>query len=255
MQSSGVDAYGNEASDDFDLGKDGVFSDFSLLVGQFHGCLHSYWPKTAGAILKKKGFRTTLVNNEVDFIKQIKEGDYDVAWIISERSTNSGNGKQFCDAVMEFHHKKRGLFIWGDNDPYYAQANLILPTLAGCKLVGNNHGDKLLTYGDRNTAGYFDNDNIIFAGVNYLHEGITICYPDQPGKLKTIATGTDGRTCIASMDSNNEGGRVIVDTGFTKMYDGYWQRAGQARYIINACVWLVDIEGRFRSPTEETLKQ
>jgi hypothetical protein len=46
--SGSVDIYGNEAAEEYDLGQDGAFSDFSILVGQFHSCLDSYWDFTAG---------------------------------------------------------------------------------------------------------------------------------------------------------------------------------------------------------------
>jgi hypothetical protein len=97
---------------------------------------------------------------------------------------------------------------------------------------------------DANQKGFFDEKHIVFAGINNLYEGITICYPNTPGKLTTLATGTDGKTCIACMERSDKGGRVIVDTGFTKLYCN-WNSAGQARYVINATVFLVDIEGRF----------
>jgi len=42
-----------------------------------------------------------------------------------------------------------------------------------------------------------------------------------------------------------EGGRIVIDTGWTKLYQDYWSGAGQSRYVVNASVWLVDIEKRF----------
>jgi len=143
--------------------------------------------------------------------------------------------------------------IWGYNAPYYYHANIVLPTLAKCKLVGNDYCDKTLTFGDRTTSGHFDNSHLCFAGVNNLYNGIKICYPDQLGKLKVLATSTYGKPCIACMDSTETTGRVIVDTGFTKLYPTYWSTAGQARYIVNACVWLVDVERRFGG-SEKDLK-
>jgi hypothetical protein len=94
----------------------------------------------------------------------------------------------------------------------------------------------------------------VFAGINSLYEGHTICYPETPGKLQTLATGTDGKTCIGCMDRTQEGGRVILDTGFTKLYL-QWDSAGQARYVVNACVYLTDIEGRFGGSEPEHSKE
>ena len=42
-------------------------------------------------------------------------------------------------------------------------------------------------------------------------------------------------------------GRVIVDNGFTKLYQSYWSTAGTARYVSNCSAWLV-LRERFRRP-------
>lgn len=77
-----------------------------------------------------------------------------------------------------------------------------------------------MTLGSYPTSnGYFDKTSIIFAGINSLYEGITICYPyPNNGYLTTLATGTDGQPCICKLDRCNYGGRVIVDTGHTKLF-------------------------------------
>src|SRR5690348_13761448 len=116
-------------------------------------------------------------------------------------------------------------------------------------------------YGDPHTPGEFDEKSILFAGVNYLYEGITICYPvkedgselpkDHP--LMTLATSSNGKPVICAMERSEKGGRVVVDSGFTKLFPQYWKTAGQARYVVNACVYLVDVEGRFG--TEEKKKE
>jgi len=246
-----MDQYGNYLGSEYDLGKDGAFSDFSVLIGQFHRDLQSGWGRTAGAALAKKGFRVKLINpgQEKEFITALAGDEYDVAWIISEAqsymSYMKGMEDEFTKAVTNYHNKSRGLMIWGDNDPYYYHANLVLPNIAKCKLFGNDYCAQTLTFGDANTKGHFDKEHICFAGVNNLYEGITICSPDKIGKLKVLATSTYGKTCIASMEITTSTGRVIVDTGFTKLYPDFWSTAGQARYVVNACVWLVDVERRF----------
>jgi hypothetical protein len=72
---------------------------------------------------------------------------------------------------------------------------------------------------DSSVKGQFDKSSIVFAGINSLYEGNTICYPHpNNGKLVTLATGTDGKPCICKMDRTKDGGRVIVDTGSTKLF-------------------------------------
>jgi len=248
------DDHGNEVSDDWDLGKDGAFNDFSVLVGIFYSEVATNWESNAGAALRKKGFRVTVTTDEANFVAQLRLLRHDVAWFVSGLSM-SFNEAEFRDAVLAFHRDKRGLFIFGDNDPYFVQANAVLPAIAGCRLIGNKAGGRNMTFGPKPTeAGKYDDNHMLFTGINSLFEGITICFPDQPGKLKILATGTDGQSCIGCMERSKEGGRVVVDTGFTKLYLN-WQAAGQARYVINSCVYLVDIEGRFENPLEDSLEE
>jgi len=146
--------------------------------------------------------------------------------------------------------------IWGDNEPLFYHANIVLPDLVGCNLTGNNYGDDTLSFGDIREPGKFHPEHMIFCGINKLYEGVTICYPDNhEHKLSTLAMGTDGEPCILNCErgqSNFEdGGRIVVDTGWTKLYESYWGSAGQARYVVNACVWLVDMEGRFGKEISE----
>lgn len=45
-------------------------------------------------------------------------------------------------------------------------------------MSGYDHGDQTLVYGDScKEAGRFDREHLVFAGINSLYEGITICYP------------------------------------------------------------------------------
>jgi hypothetical protein len=74
--------------------------------------------------------------------------------------------------------------IWADNDPYFTHANLILPEIADCKLEGNDYAATIINYGKANENGKFDANHLIFAGINNLYEGITICYPNKQEKLQ-----------------------------------------------------------------------
>jgi len=234
---------GNEERETYDLGKDGAFNDFSVLVGCFYFEVAQVWENNAGAALSKKGFKVSYTTKEEEFIKELKKKEHDVAWIISS-SSSSCSASEFRKAVMSFHESGRGLFIFGDNAPYFVQANLVLPDIVGTKLVDMTPGNRVLSYGDPKKPGEFDQNSLIFGGINYLYEGHSPCFPEKDGKLTHLATSTDGRPCISFLDSTKKHGRVIVDNGFTKLYMS-WKSAGQARYVVNACVYLVDVERRF----------
>jgi hypothetical protein len=206
----------------------------------------SAWKTNTGAALSQKGFKVTVTTDEREFLKHLNSQPlFDVTWIVSGSSTALSVSEQnnFKSSVINFHRSGRGLFIYGDNDPWYLHANWVLPDLVGTTLTGNTPGEKVLSYGNAKKPGEFDNEHLIFAGINYLYEGHTICYPSTDGKLTHLATSSDGRPCISFLDSTPDHGRIVVDNGFTKLYM-QWNSAGQARYVVNATVYLVDVESR-----------
>jgi len=251
------DVHGNIISEKFDLGRDGSFNDFSLLIGAFINRfpLCNIFVGLAVQALQKKGFMVTYTTNEGEFVKYLSEKTFDVTWIISGNVFENIEKMDFMEAVIDYHKKGGGLMIYGDNDPYYVHANEILPSLVGCSLTGDTKAGKILKYGTPGTTGFFDENHLVFAGINNLYEGITICYPDKESKLVTLATSTDDHPCILMCEfglSNFEnGGRIIVDTGWTKLYCDKWGSAGQARYVVNATVWLLNLEHRFGKTVDD----
>jgi hypothetical protein len=161
--------------------------------------------------------------------------------------------EQFKKAVMQFHERGGGLLVWGDNDPYFGHANVVLPELLKTKveLIGNTPGGKPLSVGKPTEKGHFG-PNIITTGVIKLFEGITICYPNTLGPLKVLATSSDGHPAVCYADNeslqNEKCGRIIVDCGWTKMYCS-WKEAGTARYVTNATIWLLALEHKLEGET------
>jgi hypothetical protein len=54
-----------------------------------------------------------------------------------------------------------------------------------------------------------------------IHEGVTIARPKSnqlPKNVKTIARSSSNQPCIMCYD-DFKNGRVVVDTGYTKLYD------------------------------------
>jgi len=60
-----------------------------------------------------------------------------------------------------------------------------------------------------------------------------------------LATSSDNHPAVCYADNealqDDKVGRIVVDCGYTKNYFS-WQEAGTARYIVNACVWLLGLE-------------
>lgn len=253
-----LDVHANPAGASFDLGRDGEFSEFVVLMFFYFASMDS--PKKE---LEKKGFKVKVAADEKSFIDELENAD--IAWIISgtdpeqnkhqKRKTSSGENypawktatkEPFAEAVLKFHKRGGGLYIWGDNDPFFEHANVILPLIlkSNVQLKGNTHAAKILSLGDGKKKGFFG-PHIITTGVVSLYEGVTISYPEPLGCLRVLATSSDGNPVICYADNevlqDNTVGRVIVDTGFTKNYVD-WDSAGTSRYITNAVVWLLGLE-------------
>jgi len=253
-EESKFDKHANPEGAEYDLGKDGQFKDFNVLVGLFDTQCKMDDAKKA---LEQKGFGVTIVKDDKSFIAQLSNTKFHVAWIISGYQAVP-QPKPLTQAVLDFHQRGGGLLIWGDNDPYFAHANVVLPELLKCpiKLIGNTPGGKTMNVGDPNKKQSFG-PHIITTGVIKLFEGITICYPvmdtSKPtatpvsglGPLKVLATSSDGYPAVSYADNeslqSNAVGRIIVDCGWTKMYCS-WHEAGTARYISNATIWLLGLE-------------
>ena len=59
--------------------------------------------------------------------------------------------------------------------------------------------------------------------MNNLHEGITICHPEKiHPDFKVIAHNSNNEPLVLIAEENENHGRIILDTGFTKLYNEYW---------------------------------
>jgi len=248
----------NDPDPKYDLGKDGAFSEFKVLFFASY-MSDMYGAQTLKPALEKKGFQVSW-HVEIDsFLKLLElsngspEHRFDVIGFTSNLHS-SGQDARFTELVIAAHRLGCGLFIFADNQPATYHANLVLPEIAGCIVTGHDYGNQVLVWGaDPKEPGRFDKNHLVFAGVNSLYEGITICYPcpvilegkdkEEEIRLETLATSTFDRPVISKLEANGECGRVIVDTGYTKLDRGSW--GGQERYVVNSCVWLTNVERRY----------
>jgi hypothetical protein len=177
---------------------------------------------------------THVENNYNKMIEELRSGKYDILMLVSGTSLNAPQNilDEFVDAVFDFTINGGGLFICADNDPFFAQANLILWRLFGIELTGNTPGKNTLKPGNPNIKGHYDSDNhMITVGIDsQIYEGITICYPKQINNNWCIfgTSSDDHPVLISSKDEftggKNKPGRVLIDCGFTKFYDGYFEK-------------------------------
>jgi hypothetical protein len=248
------DQYGNPTARKYDLGKDGAYVEFSILIGQFYN-FDMQKPIDA---LKVKGFQVKHVQTENECITELASNRYQIAWIISTLQIQNSS---FNSALTTFHSSGGAIFLFADNTPYVCHASEFLKAKFGITVEGNYYGCKTLTYKENShqQAGHFGQHEI-FTGITNLYEGETICHPvySTPASrtvFVTIATATDGNSCIAVHDppSTSTEGRLCLDCGFTKLFCK-WDAAGTARYIVNASCWLLGIEKRLKSKKKNKKK-
>ena len=237
------DSQGNAEGTQYDLAEDGGFDGHTILV------LHLYTDKDFDfvkptAALVEKGFNVirhttpppvNQLRTELSAASQV--------WIISsDRQQLSG---EHLNVINDFFQQGKGVYIWGDNDPLYADANAVASKLLGCSMSGNSMGNKVVNEAMSNGQNGFIKHQIT-TGLEFLYEGHTIAqihYSEE--QLIPILRGSDGHIVTACYDS--DGKRAILDGGFTRLYMK-WDDAGTARFVKNAAAWLVNWERFNNSP-------
>jgi hypothetical protein len=233
------DRHGNPTNREYDLGRDGAFTGYRILIGQFYRSGDMTEPIGA---LKIKGFQVENVKDELEFISKLQSNHYQIAWVISSNTIQS---TKFVSTLIDFHSAGGAIFLFADNIPYISHASEFLKRKFGITLTGNYPGNKTLVFKEN---GYLQpgcfGQHEIFTGIKNLFEGVTICHPvysisTNRKLMNTIATANDGNPCIVVFDSpsNSSEGRLCLDCGFTKLFIN-WDSAGTARFVVNVSCWL-----------------
>ncbi len=233
-----VDSHGNAQGNDNDLAIDGAFS------GQTVAVIHLYTgsnfdfslPKAA---LAEKGFSVYrwvgMPPSPVELEAALAKSSQ--LWIISD-STQRLNAEH-VRVIKTFFEAGHGVYIWGDNEPYYADANVVAEALLGTKMLGNLMGEQTVTLQKSpQTAGLLPN-HLLTTGLEHIYEGHTIATIQPSTTLEPLIYGSAGNLVTAFHD--RDGRRAILDGGFTRLYMK-WDTAGTARYVKNAASWLVNAE-------------
>lgn len=233
-----ADSYGNASGNQYDLAVDGAFE------GQTIAVLHLYTGEgfdfeLPTSALKEKGFSVYRWMNRPPTAEVLKEG-LDKAcqlWIVSN-STQMLN-KEHMKVIKEFFDAGKGVYIWGDNQPYYADANYVAKELIGVEMTGNTMGNEVvdLMMGGKK-VGVMPN-HLITTGLQHLYEGVTIATLSDNEDLEPLVYGSAGNLVTAVYEK--DGKRLILDGGFTRLYIN-WDTAGTGRYVKNAAAWLVNVE-------------
>jgi hypothetical protein len=233
------DKFGNAQGHEYDLVKNNAFAGLGIAV------LHLYTlegfdfelPKKA---LERKGFRLIYWKDKLPPIKDFKEAlkSCSQLWIISNLTAYLT--EEYLGEIDAFFQQGKGLYLWGDNDPYYADANKVAKKLWGIELSGNYSGDKVIGIQKQpNSAGLIAGHEIS-TGIENIYEGHTVAMiAKSSNDLTPLIYGSNNKIIASFCDKG--GKRAIIDGGFTRLYCK-WDSAGTERYVVNAAAWLVNYE-------------
>ena len=242
------DRYGNPCGSQYDLAQDNSFQGYKVIVIFLNEENHANFIQPAAA-LQRKGFETILFNKvppSPGELQRILSAPRTQLWIISNWIRKMTD--RHVDVIEKYFNSGHGVYIWGDNDPYYADANLILERLFGTCLFGNKPGDKVLGIQQGQGEPGLVPNHPITTGIMNFYEGITISeiklgqkswFFQKEISLKPLMYGSERQVVTAYYDKDQK--RALVDGGYTRLYVK-WDTAGTDRFIVNSAAWLANIE-------------
>lgn len=239
QQAPDRDGYGNANGTQFDLAVDGAFEGETVVVLQFYNFDFSL----AKEALAQKGFSVYRYSKAApspsELAKSLEKANQ--LWLISDAVSRLT--VEHVDVIERFFDEGHGVYIWGDNEPYYADANLVASRLLGVTMKGDIRGDQTVNvlrrgqeFGD---GGGVRRNHLVTTGLEKIYEGITIATIESNNTLTPLIYGSAGNLVTAVYE--RDGKRAILDGGFTRLYHK-WDTAGTARYVKNAAAWLSNDE-------------
>lgn len=229
------DQFGNAGGSQNDLAVDGAFGGQTIVVLQ----LFNFDFTQARQALEQKGFSVYRFNGApkpADLKKALAKANQ--FWLVSDCYAQRLN-EDHAKAIKQFFDQGKGVYIWGDNDPCYADANFVSNYLFDVEMKGNVPGDQVITFRTKRNKSGILRDHLLSTGIENMYEGITIATIQENEVLTPLVWGSAGNLVASFYD--REGKRAIVDGGFTRLYHK-WNTAGTARYVTNAAAWLANVE-------------
>lgn len=238
VEKAAADEHGNARGNQHDLAVDGAFDGQTVAVLQFYveEAFDFSLPKQA---LAQKGFSVYRWVGRPPSPEELEAKLKKACqlWIIS--GDQQLLSKQHLAVIKRFFDSGKGVYIWGDNQPYYADANAVAQALLGTNMSGNLMGNQVVGLQKAPGQTGLLPRHLLTTGLEYIYEGITIATIQPNQTLTPLIYGSEGNLVAAFYDKG--GKRAILDGGFTRLYVK-WDTAGTGRYVKNAAAWLVNVE-------------
>lgn len=205
-----------------------------VVLNYCHGSVGKMVMSTSS--LRQHGFTVkeipTVEDVNVDTLRAALRGYNCQFWIISD--TNPHMSQELYNLVYDHFNRGKGVFIWSDNDPFYADSNVMLAHLFGSNMSGSYWGQQTLDkqVGDARLGIV---EHPITRNIDHLYEGNTISHVEMTRQLKPLLYSTDGNVVTAYYDDGKK--RALIDGGFTRLYNDYWTEDTE-RFVVNCAMWL-----------------
>ena len=233
-----TDRFGNPQGSQYDLAKDGAFNGYKIVV--IYLCDEGNMTMPCPA-LEKKGFSVKVFGpseaNDINLLSRELNSDKCQLWIVSHRSCYLS--RDCCNIIYDHFNKGRGLYVWSDNSPYFADSNVLLGKLFCTGMSGDYWGDQVLTIQSGEMQPGIIKNHPITTGLQNFYEGITISNVKLTQDLNPLVYSSDGKIVTAYYDK--AGKRALIDGGFTRLFYK-WDSAGTDRFVVNCAAWLTNIE-------------
>jgi hypothetical protein len=246
IQGAQTDTHGNAKGTDYDLGVDGAFCGMKIIVLQLFWFDNSH-TKSA---FDKKGFSHTWFTT-LPSVKELEllldDPEVCQLWLISDSATNTISADH-VKVIEKFYKSGKSLYIWGDNVPYYHSSNTVLSGLfhPDLQMTGCEWGCNVVQLcqnafsADEKHFGFIP-DHLLTTGLAHLYEGHTVASFNEKNialhGFSPLMWGSAGNLISIYREADKQGGAVIADGAFTRLYISV-DDAGTIRYIINAACWL-----------------
>lgn len=236
----GFDEFGNPIGRAFDLGgvdDERLRGEKILLYVAYPPSYEKYeWHHAQQAVTERNLHMDIVVaqRSGVCTLMEAQLKRYTQLWFVADQTPSLTPNQ--VKMIVDYVHQGNGLLLWSDNEPYFADTNLLAQPLMGTYFFGNLMADGVMSPGTNLRPGVFV-EHPLTAGVNQLYEGITISGIAPAPGVTMLAQSHDGQLCMACFEKGNQ--RIVMDTGFTKLHEGrFYRTAGTARYFRNIAFWL-----------------
>lgn len=240
VKSAPKDKYGNPNGTNYDLLRDGSMKGYKVLIinlcPEWDTCGQRENYNNPIKSLENKGFEVIYRDEFPADFARISASLCQV-WLISGYSRTITDEQ--IRQIKAFYNQGKGVYLWADNDPFYADVNPIIKDLFGSTMSGNYIGKQIIGVQKHIKDVGIVAGHLISTGISNFYEGVTISNVTMTQYLKPLVYSSDKKVVTAYSDM--DGKRLLIDGGFTRLCVD-WDSAGTDRYVANAAGWLGNFE-------------